>query len=419
MSELFALAMKDLRLLVRDKTGFFFAFFWPLLVALIFGAIYSGDADSGSRFRVCITDADNTETSRAFVEELRKAGEIDLDATSLAEARDAVRSGEAAAFVLLEEGFGAAYGDVLSDSPPHIRMGVDPSRRSETPVLRGRLLGMATERFAKLPDAIQQRLEEKMPPPQAPGQSPPAPPPGAPVQTPTAAPAAMAPPKLFEGEPPAFAPMEITEESIAPLHEEQPPNGFAVSFPLGIMWGALGCTAAFSISMVTERARGTLIRLRTAPFGRWRILAGKALACFATTLLLSLGLVVLGYFAFGVRPTSIPLLAAAVVCVAVCFVGLMMLLSVLGKTERAAGGIGWAVLLVMALFGGGMIPVYVMPPWMVQLGQFSPARWALLALEGAVWRGLGPEAMLLPCGILLAAGAAAFAGGAALFRWSS
>ena len=95
-----------------------------------------------------------------------------------------------------------------------------------------------------------------------------------------------------------------------------------------------------------------------------------------------------------------------------------MLLSVLGKTEQSAGGIGWAVLLVMAMLGGGMIPLFIMPGWMQTLSHVSPVKWSILAMEGAIWRGFSFGEMMLPCGILLGVGLACFAIGVRAFSWT-
>jgi ABC-2 type transport system permease protein len=161
------------------------------------------------------------------------------------------------------------------------------------------------------------------------------------------------------------------------------------------------------------------MRLQVAPISRAYILAGKATACFLTTLAVSTGLLFLGRVAFGVRPDSVALLALAVLSSCLAFVGIMMLLSVLGKTEEAASGIGWAVLLVLAMLGGGMIPYFIMPSWMRTLSSISPVKWSILAMEGAIWRRFSLAEMLLPCGILVAVGVAAFAVGVRAFGWNS
>ena len=63
------------------------------------------------------------------------------------------------------------------------------------------------------------------------------------------------------------------------------------------------------------------------------------------------------------------------------------------------------LILVLAMIGGGTIPVAFMPGFLRTAGNISPFTWAVRAIEGALWRGYTPADMLLPCGILLAFGA--------------
>ena len=82
-----------------------------------------------------------------------------------------------------------------------------------------------------------------------------------------------------------------------------------------------------------------------------------------------------------------------------------MLMSVIGKTEESVSGAAWGANMLMAMFGGGMIPLLFMPGFMRTLSNFSPVKWSILALEGSIWRGFTPSEMLLPCGVLVAVGA--------------
>ncbi len=116
--------------------------------------------------------------------------------------------------------------------------------------------------------------------------------------------------------------------------------------------------------------------------------------------------------------TWLVLLVVAMGCVSLCFVGIMLLLSVLGKTEQAAGGIGWAVLMVMAMLGGGMVPAFFMPSWMQAISHVSPVKWAIVAMEGAIWRGFTPGEMLMPCLILVGVGALCSFIGVRAFAWT-
>jgi ABC-2 type transport system permease protein len=183
-----------------------------------------------------------------------------------------------------------------------------------------------------------------------------------------------------------------------------------ISFPQSMMWGVLACAATFAITIVRERKQGTLLRLAVAPVTRAQILAGKGTACFAAVVGVVTLMTVIGV-ALGMRPRSPMLLVLATLCVAFCFVGIMMLISVIGKTEEAVGGGGWGACVVMAMFGGGMIPLAFMPKFMSTIGNASPVKWSVLAMEGAIWRGFTLSEMLLPCGILLAVGAVCLTAG--------
>lgn len=167
---------------------------------------------------------------------------------------------------------------------------------------------------------------------------------------------------------------------------------------------------------MVERSAGTLVRLHVAPITRAQILAGKALACLVAIVGVEVILIAIGAFAFHLRPLSYPLLGLAGLSAAIGFVGIMMALSTLGQTEKSASGAGWAILLVMSMLGGGMVPLFVMPTWMATASHVSPAKWAILAFEGAIWRGFGVAEMLGPCAILVAVGILTFAVGARNFR---
>jgi ABC-2 type transport system permease protein len=54
-----------------------------------------------------------------------------------------------------------------------------------------------------------------------------------------------------------------------------------------------------------------------------------------------------------------------------------MTLTALGKTERAVGGIGPAVIMLFAALGGSMIPAEMLPSWMRPLQSVSPVYWAV------------------------------------------
>ena len=74
MTNIVHLMVKDLRLLVRDRFGLFWIFVFPLVYALFFGAIFSGQSGGGGggKIGIAVVDQDETPSSKQFVELLAK-----------------------------------------------------------------------------------------------------------------------------------------------------------------------------------------------------------------------------------------------------------------------------------------------------------------------------------------------------------
>jgi len=423
MKTLFALASKDLRLLWRDRFGLFWVLAFPLLMALFFGAIFSGSSGSRAAMKIVAVDQESSPNSQQFIARLDSSAALTVVAADLDSARMLVRQGKAVAYVVIRPGFGTLEQMFGGSDDTTLVVGIDPSRKAETGYLQGLLMeawfSLMQNQFFN-PSAARPRLDtlissvlnnDTMP---AERRN---------VLTDffgslqefmTEADTGVLSDSATGERAGAMGPKinieEVTRET------NQPRSSWEITFPQALMWALIGCAAAFAISIVTERTRGTLIRLRLAPLGRGRILAGKGLACFSFSVVVCAALLLFGIVVFQVRVGDPVMLLAAVVACAVCFVGLMMLISVLGKTEQAVGGAGWAILLVMAMTGGGMVPLMFMPKWLLTLSNISPVKWGILALEGAIWRGFSYGEMALPLGVLTAFGVVAFTIGVVVFR---
>src|ERR1700690_3262389 len=107
MSSILALAVKDLRLLVRVKSGLFFAFAWPLVIAILFGAVFSGSGAGGSRaLPVALADEDHSAGSQEFAALVAKSPDFQVRTANRAEGTDLVRKRQQAAVLILAKGFG-------------------------------------------------------------------------------------------------------------------------------------------------------------------------------------------------------------------------------------------------------------------------------------------------------------------------
>ena len=417
MAAVWTLAVKDLRLLWRDKFGMFWVVAFPLMFGLFFGAIFSGSGGTG-RMRVALIDEDQSESARAFVELLKESDALKVkDELSRAQARNLVRKGKLTAYVVVKEGFGDSLSMFTGQAQP-LEVGIDPARRAEA----GYLQGILTESSFRV---LRQRFSDRTwmqdqlrSVGQQVNQNPDVDPAQRGILTAFLLAADVFLLATVDDEFYQQGPGQMDVAGIEPVavarEEKRPHSPFEVSFPSAMLWGIMGCTAAFAISIVTERVRGTFHRLCVAPLSRGHILAGKGLACFLTSASVVVVLTLVARLGLGIQIGSLPGLALAIVCVAFGFTGLMMVFSVLGKTENAVAGAGWAIFMVFAMLGGGMIPLLFMPPWMQTASNLSPVKWGIYALEGAIWRGFSLGEMLLPCGILVGIGIAGFTVGTAI-----
>lgn len=410
MNALFALAGKDIRLLLRNRGALFFTMGWPLLVAIFFGMVFGGDGGS-SRPRIALVVQEQHAGSERFAAAVMKLDSLEVERMDAAQAEQLVRQGKRSAAVVLPVGFGERSARAFSGDPPQVELWLDPSRKAERAMIEGMLMKVGGEAmFASISDpaARAQWLEssraelERMAPEsrQKFGDFYTAL--DAMMATPEAAPKAGA--EASGASAAGFTPLVVHAREIS-VARRGPGNGFAISFTQGMFWALLGALMSFVTSLVLERIEGTWNRLRSAPLGSGSILLGKAMACFAVMIASLLLISVVGALVFAVVPHSWPKLMLAFGAAAFAFTGLMMLLASLGRTVQSASGAAWAVMMPLAMVGGAMIPLFVMPPWMLQLSNASPVKWAVLAIEGAIWRGFSLAEMATPIAILVATGA--------------
>lgn len=374
------LALKDLRLMWRDRVGLVFTVWFPVCFAALFGAVLSGPGVP-QRAPLALVDRDGSAESAALVARLLAAPEARAWlAPDEDHARRQVLAKRAAAALIIDPGF------AKPDPPTHrapgaaapaalaLRLLTDPSRAPEAAALRGVIL----------PAALTARW---------------------------GAPALAGPPRaLIHTEP--LGPG-------APQLGAPPPagGGYAVSVPQGMLWGVMGAAMAFAGSLVAERRRGTLARLRVTPAGLTGLLVAKHAACAVTCMGVCALMVLLGVGLAGLRPVDWPLLVAASACTSLGFAGLMLLIAGLATSEPAASGMGWGVLMLLAMLGGATVPRALMPPWLSDLAGLSPVAWALDAFEHALWRGGGWPAATPQLVRLAALGVLAAAAGAPAARY--
>lgn len=305
MGPILAIAIKDLRIFARRKASLFFAFIWPLIVAVMFGAMFRPGGTSTPRVAIVVTDDDGTGASKDFVGKLLTNTSFDAVQASRAEALELVRRGARVAAVVLRPGFGEASQRMFYGDPPAIDVFIDPSRQAERGMLEGLLQQQGAERFQTLfsnTPASRQGVQSALDDLRRSGESRPA------LESllkeldtflgSDDASSAAADEGAAGG--PRFTPVEMTMQDL-PRERTGPRNGYDVAIPQAMLWAVFGCVMAFGTTFVSERVRGTMVRLQVAPLTRGQVLAGKSLAALIAIALVESVLLVIGVVGFGVR----------------------------------------------------------------------------------------------------------------------
>ncbi len=410
MNKVIFLAIKDIHVLISDKGNIFWVFGFPVIFALFFGAIYSDVGNGPTGMKIAVADEDNSDFSRSYISRLKSNEALDLISLDRDKALEQVRKSKIAAAVIINKDFGDGFEAIFNSNDPKLQIAADPSRNMESGYLQGLL---AKAQFEALSDKFKDRswMKEQV---------------GVwrkEIQDANSLGIGQVSLYLdffnsfdslltdindtnlqmgFNGNVLNFSKININRKS------EGPVTPFQITFPQSILWGILGCAATFAISIVRERRAGTYQRLLIGPIGRIHILGGKGVACFATCAFVLCVLYAGAKLVFKMPLGSLPLFFIACICTILCFVGLMMLISTLGRTEQSVGGAGWATLMIMSMLGGGMIPLYFMPTWLRSVSNISPVKWGIYALEGAIWRNFNFVEIAKPCLILLLLGLVSF-----------
>jgi len=359
---MFAVFLKDLLMLRRDRGALFISIIVPLLMITTIAEALHRSKDE-IKMRVPVVDEDQGPVSRTFINLLAEHAEVQL--VTRAEAEAIVRDyNKAAAAIVFPEHVSKNY---LQGRTVEILLLTDPARNTELEQVKVMLLLM-DNRAAALADPF---AEERM----------------------------------------SLKEVSLTGNRYDITAFEQTVPGYSLMFVLlAVIFGT-------AMAMHDERGWGTLPRLLIAPGGFTWILVGKLLVRIAVGFGQLLLLLLFGHFAFGISlgPSPVALLLLALVIV-FPIVGLGMLAAGLARTREQTLPIGLGFVLGFSCLGGLWWPPWVTPVWMQNVSSVVFTTWAMQGLHDLMLRNRGFEALPLTASVLLANGLALTAVGLLLFR---
>ncbi|MBK1735660.1 hypothetical protein CKO15_10265 [Halorhodospira abdelmalekii] len=182
---------------------------------------------------------------------------------------------------------------------------------------------------------------------------------------------------------------------------DQAPNAVQQSTPAWLVFGMFFIVAPLAASLIVERNQGALCRLRQIGFPNSWLLLSRLPVYYAVNMLqLAFMLAVGRYLVPGLGGEALtlggPLNALWLIATAtsIAAIGFALLVASLSRTHIQATLMGGAFVLIMAAWGGILVPKAVMPLTMQDLTLLSPLAWGLEGFLDVMLRHQGGTAAL-------------------------
>ena len=333
----------------RDKGALILAFVLPGFIFAVFAAIFTNASGGNLDLRVALANTSNVEETVSFTETLRNDDLISVsfdEAWTEADIIDRVKLGQEDVGIVL-------FGSIANPAKPSIRIIQDPSRKVAATVIEGQIRQiLASKSNAKSP-------------------------------------------QIFETK----SALGSTQKSS--LEDPTVTYYIGATAILFLLFSAMQ-GAAISID---ERRNGISDRLMVGPMGAFGMLSGKFIflslvGFFQAAIICCVAAV---FFAVPVLPHIGPLILACFGA-AVLASGLALLMASLCKTQTQMNTVSTFAVLLLSAVGGSMVPRFMMPGWLQQIGVTTPNFWSIEAFYGILARGQSVLDLLPVWGVLFGGG---------------
>jgi ABC-2 type transport system permease protein len=328
------------------------SFIVPAVFFLIFASIFAATSGENFRPRVSIADEETTEWSRRLIALLRDSSDLDVmdDVVSADDVRRLVRRGTADAGLIVRAS-GQSVDSAQTELRPPFTVVSDPSRGVATSVLTGQV----------------QR---------------------------------------------SYAMMSLdTATTLKPLVEEENVAGESAGLN-NIAYSAGAVAVLFlllsavhgAVTLFEERDTGVLERIVAGPGTTVVLVNGKFLYILVQGFVQVWIIFMVAWLVHGVDVPghwlqwTVTTLAAAAAAA-----GLALAITTAFTTRQQAQTFANIAVLILSALGGSMVPRFLMPRFLQEIGWVTPNAWALEAYTSIFWRDEAATALLLPVGLLIAA----------------
>jgi ABC-2 type transport system permease protein len=338
-----AVAVKELRQIRRDRRSLLILLFVPAFFLLIYGYALNFDLRN---IALAVLDQDHSVVSRELVSSFVRSGYFDVveTVTSSSEISPLLDRGRVRAVLVVPARLGA---NVRAGRPTTVQVVVNGDNANSASTIVGYTVGLIS--------AVSARYE---------------------VEARLGSPA---------------GPL-LTLEPRVWYNPELRSSLFLVPGLIAYI-AMLTAVVSTSLSVVREKERGTMEQVRMAPLGPLPYVLGKTAPYFLVSLASATGIVVVAMLLFDLPMRgSWLVLVATVSLFLVGALGLGVLISTVAESQQVAFQIALLTSFMPTLMLSGFIfPISSMPEFLQIVTHAVPARYFLVALRGIVLKGVGPS----------------------------
>jgi len=400
MSQIFAISIKELKVLWRDKEALALLFLMPAFFILVMSFALQGVFESGSKkqpIQILLVNQDRGKIAEKIIKDLVKNQGIEwiskLDGKSLTaeQTESLIVKKDFSLSLIFRENFSERIlqTDVKKKTHPStVILIADPTLNIQLLAPIEGVIRSVIERHAAL-YKVQVLLMEKLSPGMGlmayGGRT-------SPIDTIF---------KDIEKNKHVSSGVVFSTQAPAGYRMEQHPSATEQNVPAYTIFGVFFIMLTLASSIYKEKEDGTFQRLLAAPLSKTALLIGKLLPYHIVNLIQIVLMFCIGVFVFHMKLGNLPALFAVSISLSMTANGLGLMIAAFSRTLAQVNGFSVLLAITLSALGGMMVPAFIMPEPLKTISLFTPHAWALAAYHDIIIRGLSVKSILPETAVLI------------------